>query len=156
MRTLILVESKFGNTAHLAQAIADELAPLGPTTVVNVDGATPSFEGIELLVVCGPTHAHGVSAKLKVILDELPQGALDGIAAAAFDTRVKGPRWLTGAASVGIAKRLQKKGARLIVPAESFIVAGSEGPLGDDELAHARTWAAALKGALAPSMAVPV
>jgi len=151
MRTLVVFESKFGNTKQLARIIADDLGSFGPTSMVDVQEGTPSFEGIDVLVVCGPTQAHGVSAKLKQVFDEVPPGALDGVAAAAFDTRLKGPRWLTGAASLGLAKRLQHAGARLIAPGESFIVSGSEGPLAEHEVEHAHAWAAGLTAALVPT-----
>ena len=152
MRTLVLYESMFGNTAQLAQLIANDLRALGTVTVADVQSGAPSFEGIEFLVVCGPTQVHGVSPALRAVLDHLPDGALKGIAAAAFDTRVSGPRWLTGAASIGIAKRLKQKGANVVMPAESFIVTGREGPLADDEIARAHVWVAGLVTALAPIM----
>jgi hypothetical protein len=96
-----------------------------------------------------------VSPALRTLLDHLPDGALEGIAAAAFDTRLAGPRWLTGAASIGIGKRLEDKGAHLVMPAESFIVGGREGPLEDDEIARAHVWVAGLVSALAPISPTP-
>jgi flavodoxin len=155
MRTLILYESAFGNTAQLAQVIGTDLRTLGTVEVADVQAGAPSFDGIEFLVVCGPTQAHGVSPALRTLLDHLPDGALKGIAAAAFDTRVSGPRWLTGAASIGIAKRLKHKGARLVMPAESFIVDGREGPLAEDEIDRAHVWVAGLVSALASTSPTP-
>jgi flavodoxin len=155
MRTLILYESMFGNTAQLAEVIANDLRALGSVTLADVKSGVPSFEGIEFLVVCGPTQAHGVSHGLRTLLDQVPRGALKGVAAAAFDTRVAGPRWLTGAASIGIGKRLKEKGAQLVMPGESFIVDGREGPLADDEIARAHVWVAALVTALAPITPTP-
>jgi hypothetical protein len=47
---------------------------------------------------------------------------------------------LTGAASEGIARRLTELGARMLLPPESFIVAGGEGPLVEGELERAVRW----------------
>ena len=52
---------------------------------------------------------------MKAFLDRLPAGSLEGVMAAAFDTRIDWPKLLSGAASKGIAQRLEAKGARLIV-----------------------------------------
>jgi menaquinone-dependent protoporphyrinogen IX oxidase len=101
MRTLILYESKFGNTAQIARPIADDLSSLGQVAVASIDEGLPDLDSVGLLVVCGPTQGHGVSAALRTLLDRIPAGALEGIAAAAFDTRVRGPRWLTGSAYEG-------------------------------------------------------
>ena len=155
MKALVVYESMFGNTAQLAQVIADDLRTLGTVTLADVQSGMPSFEGIELLVVGGPTQVHGVSPGLRTLLDQLPPGALNGVQAAAFDTRVSGPRWLTGAASIGIAKRLKQKGAHLIMPGESFIVDGREGPLAEDEIDRAHVWVAGLVSALAPTSPTP-
>jgi flavodoxin len=151
MRTVILYESKFGNTAHIASAIAEDCKRLGPVTLSNVQDGMPNLDNVGLLIVCGPTQGHNVSLALRTMLDNIPSGYLHGIAAAAFDTRVAGPKWLTGSASKGIAQRLQRKGARLVAPNESFIVKGSEGPVVDEDLARAHIWAGGLVDALASS-----
>jgi hypothetical protein len=72
------------------------------------------------------------------------------MAAAGFDTRLRWPRWLSGSAATGITQRLGRAGARVIAPAESFIV--STAPLlepGEEERATA--WAASLAATLAAS-----
>src|SRR5205807_6759079 len=84
---------------------------------------------------------HGVSRTLGAQLDTITGHRLDGLPAAAFDTRGRGPRFLTGAASVGIAKRLEQKGAQLVLEPETFLVEGAEGPLVEGELERARAWA---------------
>jgi hypothetical protein len=43
---------------------------------------------------------------------------------------------------------LEKSGANPIVPPESFIVSGREGPLADGELERARTWARQIMAAV--------
>jgi hypothetical protein len=74
-------------------------------------------------------------------LEQLPSNSLAGVEAAAFDTRARGVKLMTGAASGGISRQLQKQGAHILVRPESFLVTAKEGPLMDGEVAHAHTWA---------------
>jgi len=172
VKALIIYESMFGNTRTVAEAIAEGLAERIEVEVVEV-GEAPTEPGgdIELLVVGGPTHAHGVtnaqsraSAAKTGAKHDLPamistgigiREWLDGherlpasLAAASFDTRIKGPRWLWGSAARAAAKRLRALGARVVVPGESFLISGPTGPivdvLLDGEVDRARAWGRAL------------
>lgn len=137
--------------------------------------APPS--GLDLLVVGGPTHAFGMSRKtsrqdaaaraadpvvsgtdtgLREWVERLPAAHGDpgqpgsgpeGLAVAAFDTRIGKPHWLVGSAARGAAKRLRARGYRLVAPPESFIVTDMPGPLRDGEVERARAWGKGL-GAL--------
>ena len=80
-------------------------------------------------------------------LDAVPEG----LAVAAFDTRIEKPRVFTGAASLGMAKRLRKRGCRLVLPAESFFVGTEPIDVGLEpgEPERAEAWGAALGAALA-------
>jgi hypothetical protein len=171
MRAVVVYESMFGATEQVARAIADGLGAPGMAEVINVDDADDLGE-VDLLVVGGPTHAHGMTrartreearreagnlAKedpahgevhsrtgVREWLDALGRSA-DGRAAAAFDTRLDKPRWLTGSAAVGVAKHLRRRGYRLAAHPESFLVTGSPpGELRTGELARAREWASGL------------
>jgi hypothetical protein len=114
--------------------------------VVPVQGADAAVAaGADLVVVGGPTHAHGMSSKatrkaavqdkrhpverpkdptagMRDWLPTLPPGL--GRPAAAFDTRFDKPRWLTGSAAKSIAGRLEHHGFHLIAPPQSFFVNG--------------------------------
>ena len=81
-------------------------------------------------------------------LRDLPQRPRQ---AAAFDTRVHGSPLLTGSASHGIGRRLQRHGYN-VVGTESFVVTGTEGPLAEGELDRARAWGAELAQALPRSV----
>src|SRR5579885_208893 len=131
MNVLLVFDSRSGNTDQIARAIASRLEKLGSVRVfaANDHPSGIQLRGVELLVVGGPTQAHGVSHPLRAWLDDLPDAALEGFLAAAFDTRFQVPALLSGSAARGIAKTLRRKGARLVAPPESFFVAGSEGPL---------------------------
>jgi menaquinone-dependent protoporphyrinogen IX oxidase len=143
MNTLVLYESKFGNTERVAEAIAlvlQESVPTRLAAVSDVDDCAEALQGISLLVVGGPTHRHGVSTTLQETLACLEDHALEGVKVATFDTRLHGPRVLTGSAGVGLERFLRKHGAWVVVPPMSFLVGATEGPLDSGELEHARAW----------------
>ncbi|MGZ4179845.1 MAG: flavodoxin family protein [Solirubrobacteraceae bacterium] len=168
MSAIVVYESIYGNTREVAEAIA---AGLGDARAVSVHEALSKVTKADLLVVGGPTHAHGLTSKrsrsvaaenahgnlepgatdelgLRDWLADLPRVA--NAQAAAFDTRANGSTLLTGAASHGIARRLRRHGYRLL-ETESFVVKGTEGPPADGELERAREWGGRLAKALAVS-----
>ena len=62
MRALVVVESMFGNTRLVAEAIAEGIYGFIPMDVFRVDDApTKIAPEVALLVVGGPTHAFGMS-----------------------------------------------------------------------------------------------
>jgi flavodoxin len=142
MKAVVIYDSKFGNTEHIARAIAEKLGAGDPVAVVAASAASKyDLSEIDLLVVGGPTQGHGLSPALRDFLDRLPSETVRDVPSATFDTRLTWPRFLAGSAAGVAAKRLAQKGARLLVPAESFLVQGSEGPLVRGELERARAWA---------------
>jgi flavodoxin len=156
MKSVVIYDSQYGNTQALAEAIAAELKMAGAVEVENARTGTVELPSdLGLLVVGGPTQAHGMTRPLRTRLDSLTSHRLDGVVAATFDTRARGPRFLTGAASRGIARRLEQKGAKLVLEPGSFLVDGKEGPLAEGELERARAWARNVlaKLAVAPTAA---
>ncbi len=155
MKALIVYDSFFGNTEKIARAIGNALE-----TGAEVDISRPGdlsagqLQGVDLLVVGSPTRAFSLSEGTKAFLARIPAGGLQGVKAAAFDTRmlpedVKNGVYtffagLFGYAAAKIAKRLVKKGANLILPPEGFAVTGGEGPLKDSELERASAWGRSL------------
>lgn len=100
-----------------------------------------SLLGWNLLIVGGPTQRHTLTPELRTLLEGISGGSLQNLAAMAFDTRYRMSEWLSGSAAYSIAKKLQKAGARLIVPAESFFVHSVGGPLENGERERAQAWA---------------
>lgn len=142
MNTLIIYDSTFGNTAQVAQAMADKLGEHGTVRIALADEAGLSeMEEIDLLIVGGPTQRHGVSPAIRNLLERLPRRTLRGAGAAAFDTRYHMAAWKSGSAAHRIAGRLKRTGASLLVEPESFFVAEREGPLEEGELERAARWA---------------
>lgn len=169
MRVLIVYESMFGNTATVALAIAEGLRQGQAESVQAVEiGAAPHSvpDDVDLLIVGGPTHAHGMTTP-KTRADSTARANgnvvspgigvrewLDALAsparrtgAVAFDTRIKGPELLWGSAAKAADKRLRALGFDVAKPV-SFLVAGPTGPLTnrllDREADRARTWGARL------------
>jgi len=167
MRALVVYESLYGNTQRVALAIAEGLRQHVETDAIEV-GIAPRMlpPELELLVVGGPTHAHGMStpstrdhAAERVDRPAISSG--DGvrewlataeparaIAVAAFDTRIKGPTIVTGSAAKGIAKALEGRGLRPSLGTASFVLDGVTGEPYDrmpgSELDRARAWGRAL------------
>ena len=159
MHAVVVYESAFGNATRIAEAIADGLSSAVRVELFDA-GSAPAHLGehVKLLVVGGPTQAHGLSRRatrnaavdygakptaasgpgVREWLAALP--ARPGLAAAAFDTRMRRSRWLTGSAARTMAKRLDQHRLRLVTPPESFYVRGVSGPLADGELDRARSW----------------
>ena len=144
MNSLVIYASRTGNTQRVAEAIADGLRPAGSVQVVSADSVEGTIpEGTDLVVIGGPTEAHGMTPPMVDLLDGLAPDALDGIAVAAFDTRLRWPLLLSGSAAARIAARLRHLAARLIAPEESFFV--SRQPLLEEgELERARYWGSML------------
>jgi hypothetical protein len=169
VRALVVYESMFGNTKHVAEAIAAGLESALPVAVTSVATAPESLDaGIGLLVVGGPTHAFGMTrtdtrrqaaAKATPVtvtrhgirewLDRVEPGT-STIPSAAFDTKIKRPR-LPGSAGRAAAKRLRRRGFFVVIPAETFYVAATEGPLLNGELERATDWGTEVGALIQPT-----
>ncbi len=166
-QALVVVESMFGNTRAVADAVAAGLSESVPTTVVDVTAA-PATVTAELLVVGGPTHAFGMSRPATRDA-AVTQGAGDehsatGIRewigrlgrpgrrgrteAAAFDTRIRKPG-VPGSAARSALHRLRRRGLPPLAGPQSFWVSSTSGPLVDGELERARDWGRLLADRLA-------
>jgi flavodoxin len=161
MIILIVYDTVHGNTQQLAEAMASALAPTASVRLERAEGLGKVDPAqIDLLIVGGPTHRQRVSAALAAVLETTGRGALKGVRAAAFDTRYRMAAWLSGSAARRIARQLEKHGARLAVPPESFFVERDVPPRGQKrrheleqlepgETERAARWAAELARGLA-------
>jgi flavodoxin len=145
MNMLVIYESQFGNTAQIAQAIANALGECGAVQLDLIEHANHSaLEGVNLLVLGSPTQYQEATPDTLAWLDRIPARALDGLPVAVFDTRYHLPRLLSGSAAQVIGLAVQKQGGKLIAPPESFFVIEREGPLEAGEIERAASWAGAL------------
>ena len=162
---LVVYESMFGNAQAVAHAIAEGLGRRMDVELVEV-GCAPLVIGDEvaLLVVGGPTHMLTLTRPssraraARKVMAPLVSGTIglrewlsrvqvhSALLAASFDSRLVRPGWLLwfDSAAPKIGKRLSALGLRLLLPPQSFFVAGERGPLLPDELQRARDWGEAL------------
>jgi hypothetical protein len=165
---MIVYESLYGNTKQIAEAVATGIRRVDPTAAVELlpvsRAADTVPDGVDLLVVGGPTHAWSLSrprtregartaaarrepplpvepdAPQEVGIREwLERLSATAIATAAFDTRRAGPSWLTGHASSGIARRLRKRNRAAPIARHSFLVDKKE-HLVAGEIHRAQAW----------------
>jgi flavodoxin len=152
VNSIVIYASRYGNTQKIAEVIAGVLHARGAVHLLSTDEAPARLPaGTDLVVIGGPTEVHRMTEPVVRFFERLEPHALQGVAAAGFDTRLRGPRWLSGSAGEGITHKLRRAGAQVIVPEESFFVkkqsnaAQGETPaLEPGELERAAAWAAAL------------
>jgi Flavodoxin domain len=175
MKAIVVFESMYGNTRHIAEAIADGIRWSMPAEVVLArDAADLDLDNVELVVVGGPTHAWGLSSKRTRggaqqdamkhpdhLLDTAQAGA--GIRewlqevhcnrncrAVGFDTRLDKPLALTGSAARSIQRRLRHVGFASFDRPHSFRVTGMAGPLSPGEIDRAMQWGEAMGRTIVP------
>jgi hypothetical protein len=177
MHAVVVYESMYGNTHLIAEAIGTGLETAFDVRVLPVAQARPdAIADADLVVVGGPTHAHGMSRastrKAAVQAANKPVGGLTvepdalgpglrewfsslgncPIRAAAFDTRIHGPAALTGRASKGVTRLLREHGFNVIAEPESFLVTKQD-RLEPHEQDRARDWGARLAAGVTPGLA---
>jgi hypothetical protein len=172
MKTVVIYESCYGNTQRVAEELAQAARAFGEVEMVPAGDARPDVtDGADLVLIGGPTHAHGMSwastrkgGSADAVGDrgsdgDRPPGIdaagpglrewfhrvghVNGTPAAAFDTRLDGPELLTGRASLGISRRLHHHGFAETAAPKSFVV-DRDNRLLDGQLTCAREWALAV------------
>ena len=153
MKRLVVYDSQFGNTKKIAEAIGEVLEETARVHIMRFsDVQLGDLMGIGLLVIGSPTQQFSATAGLKRWLNALPRDVLENVRSAAFDTRFTEEKIneikvlgffvnVFGYGAKPIARRLEKKGATLVVPPEGFYVADTEGPLLEKEIERAKEWA---------------
>ncbi|MFO7917262.1 MAG: flavodoxin domain-containing protein [Anaerolineae bacterium] len=152
MKALVVYESFFGNTEQVARAVSDALASLEEVEVRQASEVTPEqLAGVDILVVGSPTRAFSPTPGIKKFLSSIPQGGLEGVRVAAFDTRIALSDIdvpvlpllvkVFGYAAKPINDRLVQKGGEQAALPEGFAVEGTEGPLKEGEVEGAVEWA---------------
>jgi Flavodoxin len=111
MSSYVIYGSRFGNTQKIAEAMADVLRQRGDVRLVPAEeaGAVVPHPG-DLLIVGCPTEGHTMTPVVRRWLDAMGANGLWGVTAAAFDTRVDWPRWLS-AVAVRLRRRRDRSAA---------------------------------------------
>ena len=140
MKSLVLYESKYGNTQKVAETIAQTLG--GEISCVS-DFKPAMLADLDLLVVGSPIHGWQPSADTAQFLTHLDSAVLKGKYVATFDTGFKS--FLSGNAASRIMKKLERAGGKQLIPTQKFVVEKAEGPLAPGEIDKAKAWADNLK-----------
>jgi flavodoxin len=142
MNTLVIYESKYGNTEQVAETIGMQLLAEGPVRVATIESFKPQFlAGVDLVLIGGPTQAHRASPAMRKFLQSLEAGPA-ATRAIAFETRISGPVFVWGSAAREIEAKLRAAKFDVIGPAGSFRVTLARQPeLLDGELWRAAEWA---------------
>ncbi|MBK8462211.1 MAG: flavodoxin family protein [Nigerium sp.] len=156
MKALLLVESRFGNSRAIADAVALGIRERGAeVTVLAPEEAPPAVgEDVDLLVLGAPTHnrtlptsstrgqavAMGAEPGGDGVREWLSNGRLrSGLRVAAFTT-ASGRTVLSGSAARGAARLIARSNPGVPVETRTFVVDGLKGPLQEGEVEAARTW----------------
>ena len=150
MKTLVVYDSVFGNTAKVAAQIAQAL----DSEAVQLDKVNESLlVDVELLVVGSPTRAFKPTPNMIAWIQGLTSNQLWQAKVATFDTRIDTRKTknimlrfvdIMGYAAPWLEKNLAAKGLAIAKPGEGFYVEASEGPLKTGELERAAAWATSL------------
>ncbi|HAP88488.1 MAG TPA: flavodoxin [Arthrobacter bacterium] len=146
MKAHIVFDSAYGNTKAIAEAIAQDLRPIRAAAVSVTDFNPGNLSVGDLLIVGSPINGWRPTPKITELLGQLGNGKLEGIKAAAFDTRVR--FFIHGDAAKKMTKLLKEGGANIISAPAPFYVQGTEGPLRGGELEKAADWVRSLASAL--------
>jgi len=152
MKSLVIYATTSGNTQSIAEAIADALRRRGTVELMTADQAPASLPEADLAFIGGPTERHTLTEPMVRFFNRLAPGSLRQTPTAAFDTRLRWPRLLSGSAADEIAKRLRAAGVPVAARAESFIVS-MKPELEPGEIARAAAWAADVAEAVEASTA---
>jgi flavodoxin I len=141
MRVLVVYDSFYGNTEKIAKAIGEAISG-GEARMLRAGEVGPSeLDNVSLLIVGAPTQGGRATPAIRDFLDRVTKSEINGLDAAAFDTRLAAKMAkIFGYAAGRIASSLKSKGANLIAEPEGFFVTGKEGPLKEGELERAAAW----------------
>jgi hypothetical protein len=176
-RALVVYESLFGNTEQVAGAVVHGLQLEGVDAGLVEAGSAPSIlaEGLDLLVVGGPTHgftmSRGTTREDAVRQGAASERARTGIRewlesvqidpehlplVATFDTRVAKVRWIPQAAGPAATRLARRRGLHPILRPAGFLVDDTRGPLVGGELDQAVSWGRRLAVTLVNRIAAEV
>jgi flavodoxin len=148
MKIAVIYDSMFGNTERIAHAVSNALNGSSQVRTVKAAEAGPEeLKGVNLVILGSPTHRGKPTDNFKTFLESINRKSLQGVQFAVFDTRYRMSKILLvlyGSAAGKLERQMKKLGGSPVLPTESFIVQGREGPLEDSESSRAAFWAEAL------------
>lgn len=152
MKTLIIYDSYYGNTAELVFAIESVLMQNGEVSMLRAANAINlDLSAYDLLIVGSPTRSFRPTQSVMQFINSISPRSLRNIMIATFDTRL-GINYLKskmlqfiiktgGYAAKTMQIKLERKSGKAIVACEGFIVTDEKGPLAENEINRAILWA---------------
>jgi len=135
-RVAIVYESKYGNTAQVAEAIRAALRGAGVSEVVSekIDSADVNrVATFDAILVGSPNHIGGPTRRVKKFIRSLAAFDLSGKRLAFFDTYIGGD-FGKAVAKMENEFKARNQDAVVVTPGLSLRVEGMKGPLADGEL----------------------
>ncbi|MBN2519847.1 MAG: flavodoxin family protein [Bacteroidales bacterium] len=151
MKALIIYDSVFGNTGKVAQKIYNSFPDKDDVKICQIKYfEINDLKNKDVIIIGSPTRGFRPTEAIKKFIKGIPSNFLNEVQVTAFDTRLSIPdinssfvKFIVkngGYAAHSIASHLQKKGGKLFVHPEGFLVTGEEGPLKEGELEKAEAW----------------
>ncbi len=147
MKTIVIYDSVFGNTKH----VAEKIAKYTKSSAVHIDNfESEATQKYELIIIGSPTRAFNATPEL---IEKCKQMNLKKIKVAAFDTRIDADKAdskflaflmkIFGYATDKIEKAVKRRGAT-VIGSRGFYVEGKEGPLHEKTDKQIKEWIAKL------------
>lgn len=136
-RAAIVYESKFGNTARVAETIKEALKGAGVPEVVTETVDTADVNKVvtfDAILIGSPNHLGGPTRRVKKFIRSLAAFDLSGKRLAFFDTYI-GSDYGKATSKMQNELKMRNSNAVVVTPGLSVRVEGMKGPLADDELA---------------------
>lgn len=154
MKSMVVYDSAYGNTARIADVIGESLKKFGKSSVKQLEEVTDKdVKHADLIVIGSPTQGGRPTGPTLQFIEALPTKVMRGKKIAVFDTRFDmdaqkfGLRLLMrtiGYAAAKMASAAKRRGWDVISDPMGFIVNDTKGPLRDGEMERAAKWAASL------------
>ena len=149
MKAIIAVDSVYGNTAKLAEAMKDEIEKTGhQAELVNLSKEFRVPSDGDLVFVGSPTRIGKMTRKAKRFVKKLDTGAMAGKTLVVFDThmplpedpkeRKKSMKWVEPGAAGRLSELARQRGLKVHSSPLRFVVTDMKGPLAPGELEKAR------------------
>jgi len=142
MNALIVYDGGSWSAGQIALAVAGTLGKSAQVTAIDVTAMNGlELQGVDVLIVGCATQRRKPTPAMQAFVEGIPEGSLDGVSLAIFDTRFPIPRLVTGSAARRMANGMRKRGGSMLVPPQSFFSIGRATPVKKGEVERAVRWA---------------
>lgn len=149
MKAIIAVDSVYGNTAKVAEAMKDEIERAGhQAELINLGKEFRMPSDGDMLLVGSPTRIAKMTRKAKRFVKKLDVNSWAGKTVVVFDThmplpedpkeRDKAMKWVEPGAAGRLSELAKQRGLTVHPSSLRFVVSDMKGPLAPGELERAR------------------